>query len=278
MIKITDRVFVETKYVGANVGCVITEQGPVIIDTPMLPEEADDLRAQIGKISDLDISYILYTHQHSDHIIGSTFLPGCVIAHEKAISGLRYLETNLGKDIQLIMPDLYAERSAIFDNRKIVMPQITFDRELGLHLGGKTIKLKFTGGHSSASIIIHVVEDRVVFAGDNLLRDLPTTANGRFGSWIATLHLLEEMDVDAIIPGHGEPSGSGKEDVRNLLTYFETMRDRVGRLAAAGAAREEVLKKVDMTDCLFVPPSDTANKKVAFDIGRMYDQLHQGFV
>jgi len=60
MIKITDNVFVETKYVGTNVGCVITEQGPIIIDTPMLPEEADDLRSQLRQMNQPDIAYIIY--------------------------------------------------------------------------------------------------------------------------------------------------------------------------------------------------------------------------
>ena len=40
MIKVTDQIFVETSFVGGNVGCIITEQGIVLVDTPMFPEEA----------------------------------------------------------------------------------------------------------------------------------------------------------------------------------------------------------------------------------------------
>jgi hypothetical protein len=51
MRKITNHVYAETEFPGANVGCVITELGPILIDTPMLPEEASELRKGAQKSS-----------------------------------------------------------------------------------------------------------------------------------------------------------------------------------------------------------------------------------
>ena len=126
MIKVTDHVFVETKYLGANVGCVITEQGPVLIDTPMLPEEAADLRDQLRQMGQSDIAYIIYTHQHFDHVMGSAYLTKQTIAHEGTLTGIQYLKGNLDKEINLFFPDLYTQRKAIFDHLEIVLPRITF--------------------------------------------------------------------------------------------------------------------------------------------------------
>ena len=277
MIKITDHVFVETKYAGTNVGCVVTEQGPVIIDTPMLPEEAADLRSQLRQMSPLDIAYIIYTHQHFDHVMGSAFLSRRTIAYQGAISGIRQLETNLAREITLFFPDLYQERKEMFDHLEIVLPQITFSHELRLHMGDRTLELIFVGGHSSASIVIYVPEDRVLFAGDNIVNGIrPVTANCRFGSWIDMLRRVQEMKPDTIVPGHGEICGL--EVAQKLRTYFETMRDRVRSLVTAGVSKEEAIRRVDVTDCLPVAPGEGAPQQVAFDIARMYDQINQGFV
>lgn len=48
MQKITDSLYVETGYEGCNVGFVVTEDGIVMIDTPMSPRDAVDWREKYG--------------------------------------------------------------------------------------------------------------------------------------------------------------------------------------------------------------------------------------
>ena len=277
MIKITDHVFVETKYPGANVGCVITEQGPVIIDTPMLPEEAQDLHSQLQQLTSKDIAYVIYTHQLFDHVMGCSFLTRRAIAYDGAISGIRYLETNLDKEMMLFSAELYQERKEMFDNMDIVLPQITFSDELKLYMGDRALELTFVGGHSSASILIYVPEDKVLFAGDNVTTgQLPVTANCRFGSWIELLGRIEGMEVDTIVPGHGDICG--QEITRATRLYFEAMRDRVRNLIDAGSNKEEAVQRIDLADCLPVPPSEEVEQQVAFDTARMYDQISKGIL
>jgi len=217
----------------------------------------------------------VYTHQHFDHVMGSSFLTKRTIAYQGAINGIRHLEANLAQEITLFFPNLYQERKAMFDSLEIVLPQITFSQELRLHMGDRTVELIFVGGHSSASIVIYVPEDRVLFAGDNIVNGMsPVTANCRFGSWIDMLRRVEEMKPDTIVPGHGEICGL--EVAHKLRTYFETLRDRVRTLIDAGISKEEALQRIDVTDCLTVPPGEGVQQQVAFDIARMYDQINQG--
>ena len=168
-------------------------------------------------------------------------------------------------------------KKEIFDNLGIVLPQITFSRELRLHMGDRTLELTFVGGHSSASILTYVPEDGVLFAGDNIVNgQLPITANCRFGTWIEVLRRVEEMEIDTIVPGHGDICG--KEVVRNIRTYFEAMRDKVRSLLDAGATKEEVVQRINLTDCLPVPPGEEVAKQVPFDVSQMYDQISKGLV
>jgi cyclase len=277
MRKISRHIYAETEFPGANVGCVITELGPILIDTPMLPEEANKLRRELRRLSDLDVAYIIYTHQHFDHVMGSASLAKQAIAHQGTLTGIKYLKENLDKEMNLFFPDLYEQRKEFFDNLEIVLPTITFSRELTLYAGDVTLQLSFTGGHSSASIIIHIPEEKVLFMGDNLATGmLPVTANGRFGQWIDLLRHIEEMDVETIVPGHGDICG--KETVRAVRLYFEAVRDRVRDCMNRGVPKEKVFEQIDIRDCLPLPPGEEIMQQAAFDVSIMYDQIAKGLL
>jgi cyclase len=277
VISITDRVFVETKYTGANVGVVMTLKGPVLIDTPMLPKEARELREQLRQMSELDIAIVIYTHEHFDHVMGSAFLTNRTIAHDGAMSAIGNLQTTLPEAMMRFLPDLFKENKEMLNNVDIVLPQITFSKELALHMGDRTLKLTYVGGHSPASIVVYVPEDQVLFAGDNVVTgQLPFTAHCQFGPWIEVLNHIIGMEIDTIIPGHGEICG--KEGVRKISAYFETMRDQVRNLFSAGANKEEVIHRVHLNKCLPVPLSREVAEQVALDISLMYDQIEQGLL
>ncbi|MBN1613604.1 MAG: MBL fold metallo-hydrolase [Deltaproteobacteria bacterium] len=277
MRKISKQVYVETEFPGANVGCVITEIGPILIDTPMLPEEADRLRKELFLLSDLDIAHIIYTHQHFDHVIGSAYLSKRTIAHQGTLTGIGYLKNNLKKEINLFFPDLHEQRKDVFDHLEIVLPQITFTTELTLYIGDVTLQLSFTGGHSSASIIIYIPEERVLFMGDNLATGmLPVTANCRYGQWIDLLERVEQMDVETYIPGHGDVCG--KETVRGVRLYFEAMRDRVRDCLNQGVPKEKVFDKIHLKDSLPLPFSEEIMQQSAFDVSIMCDQIVKGYL
>ena len=83
------------------------------------------------------------------------------------------------------------------------------------------------------------------------------------------------MDIDVIVPGHGDLCG--REVLRPVRIYFETMQDRVQELLDAGAPREQAVERVDLSDCIpSVSLGEDVTARVAFDIGRMYDQLSKG--
>lgn len=76
-----------------------------------------------------------------------------------------------------------------------------------LDLGGVTMNLIPVGtAHTAGSLIVEIVEDRVVFAGDvlyagRLLAVLPVS---RVDGWIAAFDALREFGDMLFVPGHGE--------------------------------------------------------------------------
>lgn len=82
--KVKSRLYVETELMGANLGCVDTEQGLVLIDTPYLPHETQSWKEAIAKLSNKEIACVINTHQHFDHCLGNALLSPNVIAHQSA--------------------------------------------------------------------------------------------------------------------------------------------------------------------------------------------------
>src|ERR1044071_2818164 len=70
-IKVTDRVYCATGYALGNVIFVITDKSAVVIDTTESMQSARRALAEFRKVSQLPISYIIYTHHHGDHINGA---------------------------------------------------------------------------------------------------------------------------------------------------------------------------------------------------------------
>ena len=107
MQQVSEHVFVETKYLGCNVGVILTEQGLVVIDTPALPDDTLNLREQIRNLTKKRITYLIYTHEHFDHVLGGAGLTKKVIAHYKAVSDIEYLRKDLAGEVNHFYPGLY---------------------------------------------------------------------------------------------------------------------------------------------------------------------------
>ncbi len=121
-------VYVETGYHGANVGFIITDEGVILIDTPLLPNDARLWLGEIRKRTDQEITYIVNTDHHRGHILGNQYFPSAtVIAHEFAWKNMR----SYGNSFRTRLLNLYRDRmpKAVdewIQGLQIVEPEITF--------------------------------------------------------------------------------------------------------------------------------------------------------
>jgi cyclase len=155
-----------------------------------------------------------------------------------------------------------------------------FSHELVLNMNDFRTELTHVAGHTSATIMVYVPSDRVAFMGDNLTNgEFPFTGDGRFKSWIELLERVEKMDVDVIVPGHGEVCD--KQPLRILRAYFEELRHQVTAHRQAGLSKEQALAKIEITGNVPswkpLPGFDMAGQVVT-DAGRMYDQMENGLL
>jgi cyclase len=273
MQQVSEHVFVETKYLGCNIGVVLTGQGPVVIDTPALPDDTADLKNQIRQLTNKRIAYVIYTHEHFDHVIGGAGLTKRVIAQHAAVKDIEYLRENLPGEINHFFPDLYRQYKDIFDKLNIVPPQITFVREMTLHLGDIELRLSRVGGHSPASSLIYIPADKILFCGDNVDVGMPFIAPySRFGEWIEALKTIEGMDIDHIVPGHEDICT--REHVRKTRLLFEAAAVRVQDMIDGGLSKENILVKIVLDDVVPVLLTPMVKQQLQTMVSMMWEELN----
>lgn len=59
-------------YAASNVQFLVGTNGVVVIDTTETTQAAENILADLRKLTDLPITTIIYTHSHRDHISGAT--------------------------------------------------------------------------------------------------------------------------------------------------------------------------------------------------------------
>jgi len=273
--KVKNRIYVETEYIGANVSCVDTEKGLVLIDTPFLPNDIQQWKQDINRLTNGKIAHVINTDYHFDHCLGSALFSTNVIAHQLSYEEMTKPDGTMRDYFMSIFIDLTPEIKQQIHDTPLALPQFTFNNRMWLHLGDATFELIHVGGHTDATIVIYLIEDKVLFAGDTVESNLhPYKGRANFRHWIEALKTIQGMDIDVIVPGHGEICD--KAEAERMLVYFQQMWDEVSRLYQEGCNREETIKRVrHLLSYYSIEPGMETETAKRFDEGtaRMYDEI-----
>ena len=206
---------------------MVTPQGIVVTD-PIDPDAAAWLKNELKKRFNKPIKYLIYSHDHADHIAG-----GEVFA-----------------DSAVVIAHVNAKKQIIGEKRPTAVPQLTFSDRMELELGRKRLELIYLGkNHSDNLVLMRFPEERILFAVDIVARRrLPyrDLTGVYIDEWIESLKLMENMDFDILAPGHGELGT--KADVRDNRRYLEELRGQVLKFVRAGKPLKEIQQLVTMDE------------------------------
>ena len=204
---------------------LVTPAGIIATD-PIDADAARWLKAELAQRFAKPVKYLIYSHDHSDHISGGEVFAdtAVVIAHENAKAVI------LG------------------ERRPTAVPDLTFSDRLTVELGGKKVELLYLGkNHSDNSIVMRFPDERALFAVDFIpvkglpFRDFP---DAYIDEWIESLKKAEILDFEILAPGHDELGR--KEDVRALRAYLEELREQVLGYLRDGKSVDEIKLLVKM--------------------------------
>jgi cyclase len=242
MHKITDNVYVETGFRGCNTGFVVTKEGTVVIDTPMVPLEAKKWRDEIVKFG--PIRYVIDTEPHFDHASGNFFFDGIVVGHEGTREALLLATTDALKDmLQQMSPDSLP----LEDGFNYRPPEITLSERLTLYLGEHTFQLINMPGHTPFQVGVYIPEEKVVFVSDNMNASFPIFAVDALPyEWLNTLKLIQQLEANVLVPGHGDICDLSF--IPEMSARIQDWIDTVTTAIAKGMTLEEAQDKISLLD------------------------------
>jgi glyoxylase-like metal-dependent hydrolase (beta-lactamase superfamily II) len=231
--RLADGVFAYTAEGDPNVGAIVGDGELTAIEaraTPVMAQRwIDELRAVTGELPFADL---VLTHYHAVRTLGAAaFDARRIIAHAntKALIEERGMEDWASE--QGRMPRLFAGAESI---PGLTRPTDTFDDELALEVGGRTVELRYLGrGHTSGDIVVWLPEERILFAGDLVeAQAAPYMGDAHIADWsTTTLDNVSALGAEQLVGGRGPvvrgaAVGRAIEDTRAFLsTTFEGTRE-----------------------------------------------------
>jgi cyclase len=174
-----------------NIYVINAQRHVYIVDTYLGPDIMklidQYIKSQLGNKSII----VVNSHSHWDHVWGNSFYKSSIIiAHVLCKQymerdGLENLEKNKG----------YKKGEVI-----LKYPNLTFTDEICFE--EDNVLIYYTPGHTDDEISIIDLEDKVLFAGDNLERPIPYLMSKNLNQYIKTLEDYVRLNVEVIIGGH----------------------------------------------------------------------------
>jgi glyoxylase-like metal-dependent hydrolase (beta-lactamase superfamily II) len=129
-----------------------------------------------------------------------------------------------------------------------IPPTVTFERDLTLHLGNRTVELHYFGrGNTRGDIVAYLPESKVLATGDLVVNPVPFSLGSYLGDWIETLAAVSEFDADFVITGHG-PVQPDMEYVLSVRGLLQAVMAQVKDAAERGLTLEETREAVDLSE------------------------------
>lgn len=203
---------------------VITPDGVIATD-PTNAEHAAAMRAAIAELTDQPVRYLVYSHQHWDHVLGGQIFKdegATVISHANCV------------------PHFQAR-----PNSELVMPDDTVQGGERIELGGRQLTLMYFGrNHGDCLLVMQLDNSDVLFVND--LVTPYSVGLGFFpdyypGEYLRTLKEIEALPGWSRITGnHGIPVAP-RDALSQRRRYVEALMQAVEAAMDSGEYQGEAL-------------------------------------
>ena len=244
-IKVSDHVWAILGW--PNIAIVIGNRATLVVDTGLGPRNGATVARVAGRLAPANRRlFLTTTHFHPEHAAGESGFPVGTVLIRDAVQQ-REMELH-GKE----MLDLFASRSTQFRdllaNATLRTPDVTFQNEAQLDLGGVTARLLWLGGaHTKGDELTFVEPDRTLVSGDVVQNKVVPgifREGGTPSSWLAVLDRVAALNALHVIPDHSAP-GDGSL-VRLEKQFIDDLRNSALELKRTGLPVEDAGKRLEI--------------------------------
>ena len=207
---------------------IVTNDGVIVTDPVGYgrPQGGAQYLAEIRKITDKPIRFLVYSHHHFDHVAGGQAFKQAgarIVAHKNA-----------------------KQRLEVLGEPHTLIPDETVDKQRTITLGGTSLELTYVGpNHSDSTLVMRLPRERLVFVVDLLpVAQMPGRGMIDFYPLEAeqAIKQILAMDWDRLIPGHPGPGGrlGTKKDAQDQLTFLQEASAAVRAEAREGRCWDPV--------------------------------------
>lgn len=242
-VKVSDHVWAIMGF--PNVGIVVGDRAVLVVDTGMGNSNGATIARVAAKLAPGDRKlFLTTTHFHPEHAGGAGGFPAGTILIRDAVQQ-QEMERH-GKE----MIDMFSSRSAqykqLLAGATLPQPDVTFDREARLDLGGVAARLVWFGAaHTKGDELTFVEPDRTLISGDVVQNKVVPNIFGDGGtpaSWLAVLEQVQALNAAHVLPDHSAP-GDGSLVAREK-EFIASLRDRALALKRSGVSAEDAGKQL----------------------------------
>jgi glyoxylase-like metal-dependent hydrolase (beta-lactamase superfamily II) len=226
-----------------NVGYVVGSKGVLVIDTGLGPRNGEAVFKVAQKLAGARPVYLAVTHVHPEHDLGAQAFSTDtkLIRSADQQKDIAEFGLSLAKVFAARSP-LHAELLKDADFRK---PDIVFDKEYDLDLGGVTARLvAFGPNHTRGDVGIWVERDRVLFSGDLAMKAQPAFSSqySSIEQWFTSLDRLEALKPAVVVPSHGPLGDVGF--ITGYRSYLKEVQQRTSAEKKAGRNVDATVESV----------------------------------
>jgi len=276
VVKVTDRVHVAVGYGLANSIMIEGDDGIIIVDTMESVEEGRAVLAEFREITDKPIRAIVYTHNHTDHVMGSAAFteddPDVQIwAHastqfyiDRVVNTIRPIISkrsmrmfgNHLTDAEVVNAGIGPTLSLTDASTLIALtPTHTLTDREEITIADVKMELVHAPGETADQIFVWLPDDKVLMPGDNIYETFPNlyTIRGTpyrdVTQWVASLDAMRRYPIEHLVPSHTRPV-SGKQEVADVLRVYrdaiQFVHDQTVRYMNQGLTPDEIVERVKL--------------------------------
>ena len=257
----------------SNAGFVVTDDGVVVIDALGSPALADELLAEIRRVTPQPVRYVIVTHYHADHIYGLQALKAAgatILAHS---AGRVYLNSDTA---QKRLEASRIELSPWVDDKTRLVPadQWIDGEETRLRVGSFDFLVRHVGpAHTPEDVVVFVPQLGVLFSGDLFFRGrIPFVGQADSRLWIASLERLIDYKPRVVVPGHGPVSTEPMADLQLTRDYLLHLRQTMGEATRNLEPFDDAYAKADWSRFEKLPLFRAANRMNAYNTYLLMEQ------
>ncbi|MFI7143459.1 MBL fold metallo-hydrolase [Nonomuraea sp. NPDC050022] len=232
-----------------NIGLIGGTRSVLVVDTGMGTANAETVLKFAADFANGRRLYLTTTHFHPEHAFGAqvfageaTFLINQAQAEDLKVKGPGYIEMFKG------LGESVARR---LEGVRLATPDVVYDHEHDLDLGGRVVELRATGrAHSKGDQVITVPDAGVMFTGDlveagqfAIFPWFPPHDTDVSGTrWLAVMDRLAAESPRVVVPGHGDVGGP--QLLADVRDYLQLLRDETWVRRDSAMSEETIAEEV----------------------------------